>query len=151
MHILIVDQNLIDAYLTKNALRDAFTPVSIHIVHTGTEAITLLYREGTYRAFPRQNLIVLDLQLRNPMGRDFLACLKSSPVLQDIPVVVLTNPDLDTDQSTTYALGAHYYLEKPEEPRAYRMVGYVIRELWERGLLQAGKRLPWGDVPVTGS
>lgn len=143
MDILIVDQNLIDAYETKGALMDAFTRVRIHMVQTGTEAITLLYREGTYRSLPRQDLILLDLQLRTPTGLDFLSCLKSSPVLQDIPVVVLTNPDLDTDQSTTYALGAHYYLQKPREPEAYRLVGHAIAELWQRGMLQSGKRPPW--------
>jgi two-component system, chemotaxis family, response regulator Rcp1 len=149
MNILIVDQNLIDAYVTKEALKDAFTQASIHLIHTGTEAITLLYREGPYRSLPRQDLILLDLQLRKPTGLDFLSCLKSSPVLQNFPVVVLTNPDLDTDPYTTYALGAHYYLQKPHEPEAYRMVGYVIRELWERGLLQVGMRPPW-DVPEVG-
>ena len=150
MDILIVDYNHIDAYVTREALKDAFDGARIHIVHDAGTAITLLYSQGVYRTVPRQDLILLDLQLPSPSGLDFLSTLKISPVLKSIPVVVLTNPDVDSELYTTYTLGAHYYLQKPEEPAAYRMIGYVIAELWERGLLPAGKR-PYWEVPDIGS
>jgi CheY-like chemotaxis protein len=149
MNILIVDQSLVDAHLTKAALVDGFNRARIRVVHDGVEALTYLHRQGAYRTAPRPDVIVLDLHLPRLTGLNLLGALKTSSALGHIPVVVLTNARLDADQQTTYELGAHYYLYKPREPEAYRMVGYVIAELWQRGLLRPGIRPPW-VVPNTG-
>ncbi len=143
MDIFVVDQSFVDAHLTKATLADAFDCARISVVHDGVDALAFLRQQGAYRTAPRPDLIVLDLHLSRLTGLNLLCALKTSPALRHIPVVVLTNADLDADQQTAYELGAHYYLDKPREPQAYRMVGHAIAELWQRGLLRPGTRPPW--------
>lgn len=150
MDILVADENVIDAHLTKAALEDGFERARITIVHDASEALSFLRRQGVYQSAPRPDLIVLDLHFSKLTGLSLLCALKTSPALRHIPVVVLTNPHLDAEQQTVYELGAHYYLCKPETAAAYRMVGHVVAELWQRGLLRPGNRPPW-DPPNAGS
>ena len=62
-------------------------------------------------ALPR--VILLDLQLPDASGLELLAECKQDPVLQTIPIVILTTCD-DTDAvNRAYVSGANSYLVKP--------------------------------------
>jgi two-component system response regulator len=74
------------------------------------EALDLLNR----RAHSEQpvNLILLDMQLPDGSGLDFLRVVKTDPALHMTPVIVLSSEGADGTINSAYALGANCYISK---------------------------------------
>lgn len=132
MEILLVEDNVADAYLTKTALQNALPESRVSTVHDGEKALDFMHREGAYTDVVRPDLIILDLNLPRIDGFGVLTYLKASPVLRTIPVVVLSTSTWEGDIDSAYALGAYYYLGKPFDFDQYLALGYAIAELWQR-------------------
>jgi DNA-binding response OmpR family regulator len=60
-----------------------------------------------------RRLILLDLNLPQISGFDFLRNLRSDPQLVTTPVVVLTSSDIDRDKVEAYRFNVAGYLIKP--------------------------------------
>lgn len=71
-HILIVDDDLVDGRLTKEAFVDGKIFASIDTVYDGMESMAHLHREGSYSHVPRPNLILLDLNTTSHADRDVI-------------------------------------------------------------------------------
>lgn len=81
----------------------------------GQEVLDYLYRRDPYSdadRYPIPNLILLDLNLPKRDGREVLKLIKADPILQRIPVVIVSTSDREED--ITYALetGAVAYISK---------------------------------------
>ena len=82
------------------------------------------------------DLIILDLVLPDGSGLDFLRALRNR---SDIPVIVLTSRDEETDRVVGLEMGADDYVLKPFSPRE---VAARVRAVLRRA---AGKGTPPGD------
>lgn len=71
---------------------------------------TQLYRLGDFRLSEPTDLIILDINLPDGNGFDFLRKLRQN---SDVPVIILTANDLETDEVTGLELGADDYITKP--------------------------------------
>ena len=71
-------------------------------------------REARARVDEQAELIILDLVLPDGNGRDFLRALRAH---SDIPVIVLTSRDDETDRVLGLEMGADDYVLKPFSPR----------------------------------
>ena len=69
-----------------------------------------LYRLSEYSSEKPCDLIILDINLPDGNGFDFLKKLRK---FSDIPVIILTANDLETDEVTGLELGADDYITKP--------------------------------------
>lgn len=65
----------------------------------------------------RPKLIILDLMLPEMDGRDVCRALKSNPLTQSIPIVMLTAKTEEVDRIVGFELGADDYVTKPFNPR----------------------------------
>ena len=63
MEILLIEDDLEDAGLTIEALRQGDVPCRISLVRDGEEAMEFLLHQGKYRRTPQPDLILLDLNL----------------------------------------------------------------------------------------
>jgi two-component system, chemotaxis family, response regulator Rcp1 len=113
MQILLVEDNPADAELVEEAFRDCPFPYRLHFAEDGVVALQFLRRQGRFAAAPRPDMILLDLNLPKKDGREVLQELKADPILQTIPVIVLTTSDDDADVHRAYGLHANCYLTKP--------------------------------------
>jgi two-component system, chemotaxis family, response regulator Rcp1 len=113
MEILLIEDDLEDAGMTIEALRNGDVPCRISLVRDGEEAMEFLLRREKYRRAPQPDLILLDLNLPKKSGREVLAEVKAEPRLAALPVVVLTSSA--THQSILQAENLHVesYLVKP--------------------------------------
>ena len=113
MEILLVEDDLEDASLTFDALRQGEVPCRVSLVRDGEEAIEFLLRQHRFRCAPQPDLILLDLHLPKKDGREVLAEVKADERLSRVPVVVLTSSR--THQEILQAEGLHVeaYLTKP--------------------------------------
>ena len=91
MEILLVEDDLEDAGLTIEALREGDVACRVSLVRDGEEAMDFVHRRGKYGRAPRPDLILLDLHLPKKDGREVLAEVKADPELERVPVVVLTS------------------------------------------------------------
>jgi two-component system phosphate regulon response regulator PhoB len=65
----------------------------------------------------RPSLVILDLMLPGMDGKDVCRALKSNPLTQSIPVLMLTAKSEEMDRVIGFELGADDYVTKPFSPR----------------------------------
>jgi two-component system response regulator len=90
MEILLVEDDLEDAQLTMEALKEGNIQCRVSLVRDGEEAVTFLHQQDIYARAPRPDVVLLDMQLPKLNGREVLADIRGTEHLQRIPVVVLT-------------------------------------------------------------
>ena len=130
IEVLLVEDNPDDADLTVDALRDGRVHNRVTVVEDGVEAMAYLRREGKYRAAPRPDLILLDLNLPRKNGREVLAEVKQDPDLRRIPVVVMTSSDDEKDVLAAYNLYVNCYITKPVDLDQFITVVRSIEDFW---------------------
>jgi CheY-like chemotaxis protein len=59
------------------------------------------------------DLLICDILMPNKNGWEVLREVKLNPRMKDIPVIVLTAKNEDSDMFKGYDLGASYYMTKP--------------------------------------
>lgn len=130
VEILLLEDEPADAYLVKMALREGKVLANLHHVVDGREGLDFLEKKGQYEKAPRPDLIFLDLNMPRMNGGEFLAELKNNPLLNDIPVIVLTTSDVETDVVRSYQLGAASYISKPVDMTQFIDAINQLGEYW---------------------
>jgi two-component system, chemotaxis family, response regulator Rcp1 len=128
--ILLVEDSAGDARLALEALKESKVNNNLYHVWDGQEAMEFLRREGQYADAPRPDLILLDLNLPRKDGREVLADVKNDDNLKQIPVVILTVSQEETDILKTYALHANCYISKPLDLEQFARVVRSIEDFW---------------------
>ena len=116
IEVLLVEDDEDHAELVRRNLTSQ--TVRCHITHlnNGESALDYLHQRGEFKdpgSSPRPDLILLDLRLPRVDGMTVLTEIKSTPLIQTIPVVILTSSDADPDISQAYLRHANSYLVKP--------------------------------------
>jgi CheY-like chemotaxis protein len=113
MEILLVEDDLEDAGLTIETLRQSDVVCRISLVRDGEEALEFLHRQGRFGRAPCPDLILLDMNLPKKNGREVLAEVRADGTLRRIPVVVLTASATHRDILRNENLHVEAYLIKP--------------------------------------
>lgn len=116
--IILVEDNPSDAELTIRALKK--NNLSNQIIHLkdGAEALDYLFSKGQSTAkegSPSMKLILLDIKMPKMDGKQLLKIIKADPVLNKVPVVVLSSSREERDIIECYKLGVNSYVVKPVE------------------------------------
>lgn len=133
LHILLVEDNDAHAELAIRGMRDQLVAHKIHHVVDGEQALNYLFQRGAFAdpaAYPRPNLVLLDLRLPRVDGLEVLRTIKTTPVLLRIPVVVLTSSDAENDIVQSYDLHANSYLVKPLDFKTFTRLMKDIGSYW---------------------
>jgi two-component system, chemotaxis family, response regulator Rcp1 len=128
--ILLVEDNLGDVRLTREAFKEGKVQNRLLVVSDGVEAMSLLRQQGAHGASPRPDLILLDLNLPRMDGRQVLEEIKADPSLKRIPVVILTTSRAEEDILRTYDLHANCYISKPVDFETFLSVVRSIEDFW---------------------
>src|SRR5512145_461027 len=105
--LVLVEDNPSDAELILRALRKQSINNSCKVISDGAEALDFLFCRGNYmgRNIDHQPIVVfLDLKLPKVSGLEVLGAMRSEPKTANIPVVVLTSSQEETDIRTAYNL-----------------------------------------------
>lgn len=128
MEILLVEDDLEDAGLTIEVLRNGDVPCRVSLVRDGEEAMEFLHRQDKYRRAPQPDLILLDLNLPKKSGREVLAEVKADARLAPVPVVVLTSSRTHREILQAENLHVENYLTKPVDVPQFDSVVKSLRK-----------------------
>jgi CheY-like chemotaxis protein len=140
VRILLVEDNIGDARLVAEALKESPIQTQISIVSDGARALAYLRQEGEYAEVSRPDLILLDLNLPKKDGRQVLTEIKADPVLKRLPVLILTSSGAREDIVQAYDRGANCYLLKPVGLNEYFALLHAVVEFWGRQVQFADQR-----------
>ncbi len=130
VHILLVEDNDGDIFLTIEALEERRIINKVSVVNDGKEAIDFLEKKGNYQDVEYPDLIVLDINLPKKNGHEVLVHIKSSEILKHIPVIMLTTSSSDLDIKTAYQNHASCFITKPVEADDFLKVVAGIENFW---------------------
>ena len=130
IHVLLVEDNEADAFLTREMLEASKLFVDIHTVSDGATALAYLFGVGSCQLNPKPDLILLDLNLPGMNGIEVLRELNQHETLRSIPVVVLTSSDAERDIATSYQIGANCYVTKPVGLGAFQDIVRAVESFW---------------------
>ncbi|QMU60370.1 MAG: response regulator [Gammaproteobacteria bacterium] len=128
--ILLIEDNLGDVLLTKEAFRSSHFKYNLRVAKDGDEALKILSRQGEFTQFPRPDLILLDLSLPKIDGREVLEKIKTSNELKDIPIIILSGSEAESDMTTSYDLHANSYVVKPDNFDDFKEIVASIENFW---------------------
>jgi len=128
VHILLIEDNLGDVELTKEALSDSKILNELTVAADGRQALEVLKAGILSHHMP--DLILLDLNLPGIDGRQVLAEIKSNPALKRIPVVVLTSSQAESDIAASYEMHANCFITKPIDFAQFLKVVRSIEDFW---------------------
>ena len=130
IEILIVEDSPSDAFIIKEAFKQASDSCHVHLVEDGVEAMAFLHREAQYGGAPRPDMVLLDLNTPRKDGREVLAEMKSDERFKRIPVIVLTSSSAEADISNAYQLHANCYITKPADFARFKEIIKSIQTFW---------------------
>jgi two-component system, chemotaxis family, response regulator Rcp1 len=139
IEILLVEDNPADVALTRKAMESARVRNTLHLAGSGDEAMAFLRQADGFTDAPRPHLVLLDLNLPGMDGREVLAELKADAALRQIPVVVLTASEEETDVARSYHNHANCYVTKPLDADKFLQVARCIEGFWLDIVLLPGR------------
>jgi len=105
--LVVEDEKDIVDLITYHLKQSGFSTL---VAMDGASALELANKE-------HPSLIILDLMLPEMDGKDVCRALKSNPVTQSIPILMLTAKAEEVDRVIGFELGADDYVTKPFSPR----------------------------------
>ena len=130
--ILIVEDDPVDQEMIVLAFKRALVENPVITVGNGQEALELLDSRSKRRVSDLPAVIILDLNMPQMDGFEFLRRVKAEERFAAIPVVVLTTSQFERDLTQSYALGASSCLIKPADFEQLVKIAAEVDQYWCR-------------------
>ncbi|NHE58124.1 response regulator [Cyclobacterium plantarum] len=132
IHILLVEDNEGDVFLTTEALEDSKFISEISVAKDGQEALDFIFKTKGFEGKTTPNLILLDVNLPKKSGHEVLQELKSHQIFRKIPVIMLTTSSSRRDIELSYEHHANCFITKPVEVSDFLEAIASIEQFWMR-------------------
>jgi len=129
--IFIVEDNLGDVLLVREALKESSLRFELRHAADGEEAIQAIRKDRL-----RPDLVLLDINLPKRDGWEVLTEIRSNPETKDIPIVVLSSSGSPEDRERASQNIPSMYIQKPSNLDDFLAVGKII-EGFLRGSLRS--------------
>ncbi len=130
VHVLLVEDNEGDVFLTTEALEDSKFVREISIARDGQEALDYVFKINGFEDRNTPDLILLDVNLPKKSGHEVLEELKVHPMHKRIPVIMLTTSSARRDIDRCYENHANCYITKPVEVNDFLEAMATIEQFW---------------------
>lgn len=108
-NILLVDDDIDDTDLFKEALHDINPDVKIFVLHSGLETMKYFQQPG----YVEPDIIFIDVNMPIISGWDCLEKIKLDPFLLKIPVIMYSTSSYRGDADKAILMGAVCFFTKP--------------------------------------
>lgn len=131
LRVLIVDDNEDHRFLIERSLHSLEgVQVEVSTAVDGESALAILRGPDGGDAPARPHVVLLDLRMPRLGGLEVLSAVKSDPVLQRIPICVLTSSDRADDIDQAYVRGTNAYVVKSQAMNGIRRALAGVSEFW---------------------
>jgi len=130
LRILIIDDNLADQYLLREAAETLGVPVALTFAMDGDHGFAILAHLLSRCPDELPQLILLDLHLPGLSGLEVLERLKTHESLAVIPVVMLTTSSLIEDARVAYRRRANAFMTKHPNFEVFRRQFQTMISFW---------------------
>ena len=112
--VLLIEDDLFDTMMAQKSFAKFNVPHQLHTAFNGEEALDRLLGRGELAPIePLPELILLDLNMPRMNGLEFLAEMRATPELRDIPVFITTTSDMERERVAATELAVSGYILKP--------------------------------------
>ena len=130
--ILHVEDDEVDAMVMKRALKKTELDFTYHHAKNGIEALDMLKGTNSHeKLVPRPSVILLDLNMPQMNGHEFLQELRSDPDLKSISVYVLSTSGDDKDRMEAFERNVAGYILKPLTLEDYVEAINTLNKYWQ--------------------
>jgi len=112
LQILLVEDNTGDAVLTQLALKAANIYFKLHVVDSVKQGLDFVFKRNKYIDTYTPDIIITDLNLPDFSGTKLIQEVKQTKRLKNIPVVVMTTSNMESDRMKCMELKANHYIVK---------------------------------------
>ncbi len=130
VHVLLVEDNEGDIFLTTEALEESKFIDRISIARDGQEALDFVCKNRGFETCLTPDLILLDVNLPKKSGHEVLGELKNHELYKKIPVIILTTSSSKRDIDLSYENYANCYITKPVEVGDFLDAISTIEQFW---------------------
>jgi len=123
--VVIIDDSEDDVLLTKFVLSKTGRDIRTEVALTGEAGISLLLERET-----SPKLILLDLKMPRMDGIEVLRKIRNDERLRTIPVVIVTNSKLESDEQAAVKAGADSFFHKSTDVGQFKKDIERILEYW---------------------
>ena len=127
--LLYIDDSVNDRLLVREAILLTKTPFAFYQAD-GMESAILYFQshghDGEPKSFPRPALVLLDYDLGNHSGADFLYWLRLIKSITSIPVVMFSGSPGPPHVAECYANGANCFLSKPKDLTRLKIIVHTL-------------------------
>lgn len=130
VEILLVEDNIAEAALISELLKENRFVSQLHHVRDGVDALRFLRQENVYSQMQKPDIVLLDLRLPGMDGLDVLRAIKQEPTWRRTPVIVLSTSASKEAVSRSYDNHANAYIIKPMDPEKYGTMLQLFLDFW---------------------
>ncbi|QXP68975.1 response regulator [Polaribacter sp. R2A056_3_33] len=130
LSILLVDDDEIERMKFKKVCNDNNCRSKVVEAKDGKQALRILNKaEHSF------NIIIMDLHMPEMNGLDFLSNLKSNVKFRNIPIIVMSNSEDDTELKICYDFGVSGFFTKPLQFSDYSKKVVSLLNYWKENKL----------------
>jgi CheY-like chemotaxis protein len=128
--ILYAEDNLNDIELTLSAFQELNLANQVDVVRDGEQVLDYLFYRNNYAHRTKESpiLILLDIKMPKLDGIETLKVIRRTEEFKNLPVVMLTSSQIETDVVNSYEIGANGFVIKPivfaEFVKTIKGIGY---------------------------
>jgi CheY-like chemotaxis protein len=127
--ILIVEDNRLDRYLIRDALRAAGGKADIHVAGDGQAATAFFDQVDADENAPCPTLILLDRNLPKKSGAEVLKHLRASVRCCRAAVLIVSASDAPRERTAVEGFEVAGYFKKPSEYTSFLKLGAIVQNL----------------------
>lgn len=127
MHILLIEDDVVDAETLQRAFVQYNLDATLTVVATGKEALDLLRERHEHPYHSRRCLILLDINMPQMNGIEFLEMLRQDEKLKQCIVFVWTTSARKEDKLAAYHRQIAGYLLKSSDPKQLEQLVLLLK------------------------
>jgi len=132
---MLVEDDNVDVLAVTRAFQDRHVPNPIVHPDDAQKAVEYLDKPTTTKPC----MVLLDLNMPQFDGFEFLKKIKSDSRFKKIPVIVLTASDDELDVKKSFELGAAGYIVKPDDYEQFVEMIEVVNRYWSLNRIPNGQ------------
>jgi two-component system, response regulator len=137
--VLLIEDNPNDAQLAIEFLKEAHLPFRVIVASDGEKAMNFLDNLKGGPEEKRPSLVLLDIKLPKKDGFEVLSEMRNNRDLAELPVIILTGSNQESDKKKAMNLGADLYCLKPKDAKEWDALTDSIGQFWIRRTMNREK------------